>query len=400
MSVKTKKYFIIVLISVYAAYVFHSLAGGAISWAWPNLRTNLHIANSRLGYISSTIALFTVITCLLLNRIFPNVRITNKVMAGVFLQVFALIGTVLSKSFLQIFLFAIPLGIGSGILEVVLNAYSSTHFTAKYTNYLHLFHSMGGIFGPYMMSFALSSNGTWQRGYIFFIIVEIAITLYVIISIPKWDKIPMVLNDKKEKKHISFARLFKMRTLRITLIYTMLLNAVEYIVATWLCTFLVDAKSLSESNAAQKCVILTVGLCLGRFLSGLLSDKIKTWNRIRLSTVILMVGILVFILPIPIWSTFVIMFLMGLGIGPLYSNLLVLTPFNFDEEIVESVVGIEVAFAYIGYFLTGLVFGNLYDKFGSSTFQISLLALIFVSALVLYFLIRVIKKDGRYNETI
>jgi fucose permease len=91
---------------------------------------------------------------------------------------------------------------------------------------------------------------------------------------------------------------------------------------------------------------------------------------------------------------------MGLGIGPLYSNLLVLTPFNFDEEIVESVVGVEVAFAYIGYFITGLIFGNLYDRFGSLTFQISLMVLIFVSALVLHILIRVIKKDGRYNETV
>ena len=113
-----------------------------------------------------------------------------------------------------------------------------------------------------------------------------------------------------------------------------------------------------------------------------------------------MVGIVVFTLPLPIWGTFVIMFLMGLGIGPLYSNLLVLTPFNFDEEIVESVIGAEVAFAYIGYFLTALIFGNLYNRFGSSTFQFSLMFLIFISALILYILIRSIKKDGRYNETV
>ena len=400
MSTKSKKYFFIVLISVYIAYIFHSLAGGAISWAWPNLRSSLHIDDSGLGYISATVAFFTVLTCLFLNKLFPSVKITVKVMTGISLQVLALIGTLFSKSFLPILLFAVPLGIGSGILEVVLNAYSSTHFTARYTNYLHLFHSMGGIFGPYMMAFALASNGTWQRGYVFFIVVEIIITLYVIFSIPKWDKIPMVLSDKKEKTHISFVKLFGMRKLRITLLYSMLLNSVEYIVATWLCTFLVDAKSLTESSAAQKCVILTVGLCSGRFLSGLLSNKIKTWNRIRISTVLLMVGIVTFILPLPVWSTLVIMFFLGLGIGPLYSNLLVLTPFNFDEEIVESVVGMEVAFAYMGYFITALIFGNLYSRFGSFIFQISLIVLIFVSAFVLYVLIRCIKMDGRYNETV
>ena len=158
MSTKSKKYFFIVLISVYIAYIFHSLAGGAISWAWPNLRSSLHIDDSGLGYISATVAFFTVLTCLFLNKLFPSVKITVKVMTGISLQVLALIGTLFSKSFLPILLFAVPLGIGSGILEVVLNAYSSTHFTARYTNYLHLFHSMGGIFGPYMMAFALGKR--------------------------------------------------------------------------------------------------------------------------------------------------------------------------------------------------------------------------------------------------
>ena len=120
MSAKSKKYFIIVLISVYDAYVFHSLACGAINYAWPDLRTNLHIADYGLGYISASVALFTVAASLFLNRLFPNVLITKKVIIGISLQVFALIGTLLSKSFLPILLFSIPLGIGSGVLEVVL----------------------------------------------------------------------------------------------------------------------------------------------------------------------------------------------------------------------------------------------------------------------------------------
>ena len=401
MSAKSKKYFIIVLISVYVAYVFHSLACGAINYAWPDLRTNLHIADYGLGYISASVALFTVAASMFLNRLFPNVLITKKVIIGISLQVFALIGTLLSKSFLPILLFSIPLGIGSGVLEVVLNAYASTHFAAKYTNYLHLFHSMGGIFGPYLMSFALSGNGSWQKGYVYFIIVEILFTLYVFFSISKWDKIPLTTNDEQvSKKKISFKKLFGMRKLRVTLIYSMLLNAVEYIVGTWLGTFLVDAKALDKSVAVERCVILTIGMGLGRFLSGFLSNKIKTWNRIRVSTGILMCAVIVFALPLPTWITFVMMFLLGLSIGPLYSNLLVLTPFNFGEELSESVVGIEVAFAYIGYFLTGLIFGNLYNNFGSAVFQISLLVLVFVSAFVLYILIKCIKKEGLFSKTV
>ena len=401
MSEKSKKYFIVVLISVYVAYVFHSLSCGAINYAWPDLRTDLHIPDYGLGYISASVAFFTVAASLLLNRLFPNVILTRKVIIGILLQVFALFGTLLSRSFLPILLFSIPLGIGSGVLEVVLNAYASTHFAAKYTNYLHLFHSMGGIFGPYMMSFALSGNGNWRRGYVYFIIVELLITLYVFFSISKWDKIPLTLNDEHvEKKKISFAKLFLMKKLRVTLIYSMLLNSVEYIVGTWLCTFLVDAKSLDKSVAVERCVILTVGMGLGRFLSGFLSNKIKTWNRIRVSTGILMVGVVIFALPLPNLVTFIMMFFLGLSIGPLYSNLLVLTPFNFGDELSEAVVGVEVAFAYIGYFVTGLIFGNLYNRFGYSVFQISLLSLVFVSALVLLILIRCIKREGLFNLTV
>ena len=56
MSEKSKKYFIVVLISVYVAYVFHSLSCGAINYAWPDLRTDLHIPDYGLGYISASVA--------------------------------------------------------------------------------------------------------------------------------------------------------------------------------------------------------------------------------------------------------------------------------------------------------------------------------------------------------
>ena len=59
-------------------------------------------------------------------------------------------------------------------------------------------------------------------------------------------------------------------------------NAIEYTCGTWGSTYLVMAKGLTPESGAIGLTVYYAGMAMGRFLSGVLSERIKTWKRIWL----------------------------------------------------------------------------------------------------------------------
>ena len=67
------------------------------------------------------------------------------------------------------------------------------------------------------------------------------------------------------------------------------------------------------------------------------------------------------------------MFLIGLGNGPLFPNFNYLTPENFGSDISQSVIGIQMASAYIGIMLAPTLCGLLGQVFGMVIFPFYLI---------------------------
>jgi len=60
---------------------------------------------------------------------------------------------------------AIPLGIGAGAVDTVLNNYVALHYKAVHMNFLHCFYGIGVSLSPYLMALMLSDHGSWRNGY-------------------------------------------------------------------------------------------------------------------------------------------------------------------------------------------------------------------------------------------
>ena len=84
--------------------------------------------------------------------------------------------------------------------------------------------------------------------------------------------------------------------------------------------------------------IYYVGMSIGRFASGLLSNKIKTWKRIFIGCVILAPAIVIMLLPLHGGFAVVGLFLIGLGNGCVSHEPLNLTPVvNADGKGLRAV---------------------------------------------------------------
>ena len=125
----------------------------------------------------------------------------------------------------------------------------------------------------------------------------------------------------------------------------------------WGSTFLVQARAMTADNAAGMITFYYIGIAFGRFLSGLLANKLSSGKLIQIGQGILLAALVLVILPLPAPAAGVGLFLIGAGNGPVFPNMLHLTPETFGKEISQSVMGAQMAVSYIGILLAPALFG-------------------------------------------
>ena len=109
--------------------------------------------------------------------------------------------------------------------------------------------------------------------------------------------------------------------------------------------------------AAAFASMFFIGITVGRALSGFLTMKLNDVQMIRLGEVIIGIGIVVMLLPFGQNLSLAGLILIGLGCAPVYPCVIHSTPTHFGADKSQSIIGIQMACAYVGTCLMPPVFG-------------------------------------------
>ncbi|MBR6747716.1 MAG: MFS transporter [Clostridia bacterium] len=391
----------IVLVVIYIAFIGLGIPDSLIGSAWPAIYQEFGLPASFVSFVTFLISGCTVISSLFSDRLINRFGTQAITAVSTLMTALAILGFSVSPHFIFLCLLAIPLGLGAGAIDAGLNNYIALHYSASQMSFLHCFYGIGVSCSPYLMSLALS-GGAWREGYRTTFWIQIAITAIVVLSLPLWKRVRKTAADGDEpaQRTLPIREQIRDRQIRLMWLVIMATTVIEYVCGTWGTTYLVQARALLPDAAAQILTLYYVGMALGRFLSGILAKKMATWPRIWLGTVVLGVAAVILITPGHVAVSTVALFLVGLGNGSLYPNLIHLTPVNFGADISQSVMGATIAVAYISVMLAPPLFG-LVSRFLGVTFFPYFIFLWFVifSAAALRFARRQ-KKLGRYDTTV
>ena len=130
---------------------------------------------------------------------------------------------------------------------------------------------------------------------------------------------------------------------------------------------------MATDHAARVIMLYYVGMALGRFLSGVLATKLHSWSIIRVGQSVLGAALVILLIPGPAAISAVGFFLVGLGNGPLFPNFNYLAPQTFGEDVSQSVIGVQMAFSYVGIMLVPLLCGVLGQWAGMWIFPVYVL---------------------------
>ena len=364
----------LLLVIIYIAFISLGLPDSLIGSAWPVMHENLNVPISYAGLVTMIIALGTICSSLLsdrLSRKFSTGLITS---ISVLMTAIALLGFSWSSSFYQLCLWAIPYGLGAGAVDAGLNNFVALNYSSRHMSWLHCFWGVGAATSPYIMSYFLTQHNSWNQGYQAVGIIQIVLTIGLFFSLPLWKNKKEISKETTQHEHLSFKQTFKIKGLLWMLLAFLAYSAVEQTTGLWASSYLVQQRAIHPETAAQFASFFFLGITFGRFFSGFIADRLGDKQLIRVGISGVFLGILLLLLPVSFNAfAFAGLIIIGLGCAPIFPAIIHATPTNFGRKNSQAVIGIQMASAYVGTTLMPPLFGFLANQINISIFPLYLL---------------------------
>ena len=432
------KYLVLI---IYLIFISLGLPDSLLGSGWPVMQKDFDVDSSYAGYVSMTISAMTIISALFSAQITSKLTEKWVVIISIGLTVLGLILFSFSKHYWNLFLFAIPYGLGAGSIDASVNNFVAVHYSSRVMNFLHCFYGVGSMISPNIMSLALKYKN-WKEGYRWCAYIQLFILFICIITLPLWQidkkedkstnkeelkednkeqkeqkeqkqneesenrviKINVIkkvdsqkeleynnnivetkedmkkeetkkkeVNTKKEEKEkekedkikvISIIEAIKIKGVAFSCLAFFSYCSGEGTCFLWTSSFFDRTKDgLSKESIASLSTTIFGGLMLGRVLSGLVSEKFGDKKLIRIGLIVECIGIICVGIPIKTYILAIIGYcLISIGMGPIYPSIQHLAPIYFGKDASATVIGLQMAAAYVGTTFMPFIFGLIQSK--------------------------------------
>ena len=351
---------LLLLAIIYLAFISLGLPDSLLGAGWPVMHEYFQVPEQAMGIATIVISGSTIISSLMAERLTKRFGIRLVTLVSITLTAAAMFGFSFAGSFLVLCLWGIPYGLGAGSIDASLNNYVAQHYSSRHMSWLHCFWGVGTIISPYVMSYALV-HAQWQSGYRIIGTIQFTIAAVVLLSLPLWR----VHAEKDAEEGVNETVIGVRGALRIRGVRTMVLGFLCYCSAEatsmlWIASFLIGTRGVSKEAAAAYAALFCIGITVGRFLSGLISNRFGDRGMIRMGTGIAGVGVVLIALPmLPTSVALAGCIIIGLGCAPVFPCAIHATPDNFGKGNSQAVISVQMASAYVGSTFLPPLFGVL-----------------------------------------
>lgn len=373
--------FSLLLVVIYLSFISLGLPDSLLGAAWPSMQPLLGVPISYAGFLSMIISCGTVISSLLTDKLLRRFGTGLVVSCSVLLTAVALFGYSVSPRYWMLCLFAVPYGLGAGAVDAALNHYVALHYAARHMSWLHCFWGVGCAVSPYIMSFYLHRGTDWQGGYRAISFLQIGLTVLLFCSLPLWKR-SSADAEEASAEPVPMQKLLHKRGVLQALVTFFSYCALESTTGLWASSFLVQERGLTAETAAKCAALFYIGITVGRLLSGFVADRFGDHKMIRSGLCGIMGGIVLILLPLPDLFAFAGLIVIGLGCAPIYPCQIHATPIVFGRESSQTLIGMQMASAYVGTTLMPPLFGWIADRAGLGMFPLFLTFFLALMALL------------------
>ena len=294
----------------------------------------------------------------------------------------ALFGFSISNAYWMLCLWAIPYGLGAGGVDASINNYVAIHYESKHMSWLHCMWGLGAAIGPYIMGAVLSGGQIWNMGYRYVSFLQLGLTAILIFSLPLWKERNAGSTGQDGESAVASDAPLKMREIfaipgaKETFIMFFCYCALEQTAGLWASSYLVLGRGVDAQTAATFASLFYIGITVGRGISGFITMKLNDEKMIWMGLGIIAIGIMMILLPIGNVAALAGLIVVGLGCAPVYPCVVHSTPARFGADKSQAIIGVQMAFAYVGTCFMPPLFGLVAEHISMSLFPIYMLAIL------------------------
>ena len=201
-----------------------------------------------------------------------------------------------------------------------------------------------------------------------------------------------------DTKRVGLTAALKIKGVPFLLIGFFAYCAAEATAMYWASTYFTEVKGISGDRAASFAALFYIGITLGRFASGFITERLGDRRMILLGTGVLTCGIMILLIPVQSYMTaFAAFLVIGFGCAPIYPCIIHSTPANFGAENSGAIIGIQMASAYVGSTFIPPLFGLFGNAVGFSVMPVYLLAFFALMIIMTEATFRITGKPGGKN---
>lgn len=349
--------FNLILALTYICFISLGLPDSLLGSAWPVMQVQMNVPVSYAGIVSMIICLGTVLSSLMSSVMIRKLGIGKIISISVLMTAVALFGFSVSSQYWMLLLWAIPYGLGAGCVDSVLNNYAALHFKSNHMSWLHCSWGIGASISPYIMSFALVKLDNWNYGYLIVAVLQFVLSFFIFRSIPLWKDSVAEDEHKIESKTLSVRQILEIPGAVVCFATFFGYCAVELTASLWASSYLVQARGVSPEIASGCASLFYIGLTVGRAINGFLAMRFSDRTLIRLGLGIIFVGIMLAFIEAHAIFAYAGFVVIGLGCAPVYPCIIHMTPDLFGKDKSQAIIGVQIAFAYLGFCTMPPLFG-------------------------------------------
>ncbi|GMT99097.1 MFS transporter [Corallococcus caeni] len=348
----------------YLAFVSLGLPDAVLGVAWPSLRSTFGLSQAMMGSILGTAAVTYFISGLLAGRLMRAMNLGLLLALSTGSVVLGLTGYATVPLFVLFLAAACFIGFGSGAIDSALNNYAAQNFGPRHMSWLHAAYSVGAALGPVLMTALLARGASWRTGYAVIAGVLGALALTFLVMRRMWSA-PEATPGEAPRADVPAAS--AMEAVRRPRVWLQILTfffytGLEVTAGQWSFTVLTEGRGLHTAAAGTFVSLYWGSLLAGRILSGFVVEHIGPVRMLRGSTVLAVVGALLF--AIPSLPPALGLVLLGLALAPIFPVLMSETPRRVGLDVSHHAVGFQVSAATTGVAALPSLAGIIAERWG------------------------------------
>ncbi len=366
----------------YIGFIAVGIIANTIGPLLPAIRSDININYSQGGLLLSGQFVGMLITSLIGGYMMDRTGKRPFMLGGSAMIIAGLIGCMIARSYMFLYILNLVTGFGYGIYEVGINALcadSSEQNKGSNMNFVHFFYGLGAILAPLIAMFCTEYLGNWRYCFGLALIPPVIVSILLLrYRIEEQCSLQSKSGGVSDEGPSPINSPF----LWITGLAMFFYVGVEVSTGGWITVFWSTHLPESSIPASFTATLFWLSLTLGRLFSGRIADRIGlTRYLLAASCGMLMLTAIWTIIPQGGW-TLLIVSLLGLLCSGMFPTAMAVVTAHFQGKSGMTAAFILV-FSGLSGFIIPAVIGRLADMFGiavlsPATLLLSALLVIFI----------------------